>query len=222
LNAMPPDDLAQLQPNLKKCSMVAGTVLHAQGHAIEHVYFPVSGLISLLTVMRTGEQIETAMIGRNGVVGASIGCDGAQSTAQATVQIGGLAWQLQASRFLEMYQESATFRTLTNRFQNAILLQAQKWAACHALHTLTSRLCRWLLQCQDITGSDMVPLTQDSLSNVLGVRRTTVSVCAHALQTAGLIQYRRGHVSILNREGLKDLSCECYDDHVNKAVRQLL
>jgi CRP-like cAMP-binding protein len=216
LCVMAADDLAGLQPNLKKFSMAPGAVLHAPGQPIEHVYFPVSGMVSLLAVMRTGEQIETATIGREGVLGASIGCDGTESVGQAMVQIEGIAWQLQTSKFLEMYQASATFRTLMNRFQNLLLLQAQQWAACHALHTVTPRLCRWLLQSQDITQSDMVPLTQDALSHVLGVRRTTVTSCARALQTTGLIQYRRGHIKILNRDGLKDLACECYEAHSDR------
>jgi CRP-like cAMP-binding protein len=107
LCVMAADDLAGLQPNLKKFSMAPGAVLHAPGQPIEHVYFPVSGMVSLLAVMRTGEQIETATIGREGVLGASIGCGGTESVGQAMVQIEGIAWQLQTSKFLEMYQASA-------------------------------------------------------------------------------------------------------------------
>ena len=201
--------------------MVRGAVLHAPGGSIEHVYFPVSGMVSILTVMRTGEQIETAIIGREGVAGASIGSNGSQSAGQATVQIAGSAWQIQSSKFVELYKASEPFRTLINKFQNVILLQAQQSAACHALHTVEARLCRWLLQSQDITETDMVPLTQEFLSHMLGVRRTSVSLCAHALQNAGLIQYSRGHIKILNRDGLKEAACECYEvvrEHIDRAV----
>src|SRR4029453_12126928 len=126
--------------------------------------------------------------------------------------------------FLDLYQASEPFRTLMNRFQNVILLQAQQSAACHSLHTVEARLCRWLLQSQDTTGSDMVPLTQEFLSHMLGVQRTSVSLCAHTLQKAGLIQYRRGQNKILEREGIKESACECYDvvrEHINKAVPPL-
>jgi CRP-like cAMP-binding protein len=217
-------DLARLQPNLKNISMQLGTVLHAPGASIEHVYFPLSGMVSLLAVMRTGEQIETAIVGREGVVGASIGSGGSQSAGQATVQIAGSAWRIEAPKFLDLYQASSPFRTLMNRFQNIILLQAQQSAACHALHTVEARLCRWLLQSQDVTESDIVPLTQEFLSHMLGVRRNSVSLCAHALQTAGLVRYSRGQIKILNRDGLKESACECYEvirEHVDKAVPPL-
>ena len=155
------------------------------------------------------------------MAGASIGSDGSQSAGQATVQIAGSAWQIQSSKFLELYKASEPFRTLINKFQNVILLQAQQSAACHALHTVEARLCRWLLQSQDITETDMVPLTQEFLSHMLGVRRTSVSLCAHALQNAGLIAYSRGQIKILNRDGLKESACECYEvvrEHIDKAV----
>jgi CRP-like cAMP-binding protein len=217
-------DLERLQPNLKDFSMELGAVLHAPGASIKHVYFPLSGMVSLLVVMRTGEQIETGIVGREGVVGASIGSDGAQSAGQATVQIAGSAWRIDAAKFLALYQESILFRTLINKFQNVILLQAQQSAACHALHTVEARLCRWLLQSQDMIEADVVPLTQEFLSHMLGVRRSSVSLCAHALQTAGLIQYSRGQIRILNRDGLKESACECYEvirEHVDKAVPSL-
>jgi CRP-like cAMP-binding protein len=111
-----------------------------------------------------------------------------------------------------------------NKFQNVILLQAQQSAACHALHSVEARLCRWLLQSQDTTEVDLVPLTQEFLSHMLGVRRTSVSLCAHALQSAGLIRYARGKIKIVNREGLKESACECYEvirEHIDRAVPPL-
>ena len=201
--------------------MTRGTVLHAPGAPIEHVYFPVSGMISLLAVMKTGDQIETGIIGREGVAGGSIANDGWRSVCQATVQIPGSAWQVHSSKFLELHKASEPFRALVNGFQTIVYAQAQQSAACHALHTVEARLCRWLLQSQDITESDMVPLTQEFLSHMLGVRRTSVTLCAHALQAAGLIRYSRGEIRILDRKGLKESSCECYEalrEHIDKAA----
>lgn len=221
LNGLGADDLARLQPNLHKVSMVRGHVLHPAGAAIEHVYFPVSGMISVLAMMRTGEAIETAIIGREGVSGAAVGYNGSRSAGQAIVQIAGSAWQIPSARFSEVFRASEPFRALINKFQTVILLQAQQSAACHALHTVEARLCRWLLQSQDITESDIIPLTQEFLSHMLGVRRTSVSLCAHALQKAGLIRYSRGEIKIVNRSGLKDSACECYDvvrQYIDEAV----
>jgi CRP-like cAMP-binding protein len=134
-------------------------VLHAPGASIKHVYFPLGGMVSLLAVMRTGEQIETGIVGREGVVGASIGSNGSQSAGQATVQIAGSAWRIEAPKFLDLYRANTPFRTLMNRFQSVILLQAQQSAAWHALHTVEARLCRWLPQSQDVIESDIVPQT---------------------------------------------------------------
>jgi len=214
------DDRSRLQPSLKKTSMMLGQVLHAAGAPIQHVYFPVSGMVSLLAVMRTGEQIETGIIGKEGVVGASIGSHG-QPSVQATVQAAGSAWQIQATKFFELYKASEPFRMLIDRYQAVIFFQAQQSAACHALHTVEARMCRWLLQSQDATETDMVPLTQEFLSHMLGVRRPSVSLCANALQKAGLIQYSRGQIKIINRDGLKDSACECYEairECIDKAV----
>jgi CRP-like cAMP-binding protein len=224
LQRLGPNDLSRLQPHLTKFSMVVGAVLHAPGAPIEHVYFPLGGMVSLLAVMRTGEQIETAIVGREGVVGASIGSDGTESAGQATVQMAGSAWRIEGAKFLELYQESLPFRTIMNKFQNVILLQTQQSAACHALHSVEARLCRWLLQSQDTTETDLVLLTQDFLSHMLGVRRTSVSLSAHALQAAGLVRYSRGKIKIINREGLKESACECYEvirEHIDRALPPL-
>jgi CRP-like cAMP-binding protein len=120
----------------------------------------------------------------------------------------GTALMMPKSRFVDAYH--AHLRNLINRFQAIILIQARQNAACHALHSVRSRLCRWLLQSQDMIGSETFTLTQEFLSHMLGVRRTTVSIEAHALQEAGLIRYRRGHINILNRDGIEDCACECY------------
>jgi CRP-like cAMP-binding protein len=192
LKRMSAEDRAQLQPHLKKAALTRSAVLHAAGAPIEQVYFPLSGMVSVLALMRTGEAIETAIIGREGVVGAAVGTNGSRSAGQAMVQIPGSALQVESKKFSDLFKSSTSFRTLMSDYQTILLLQAQQSAACHAFHSVEARLCRWLLQSQDTTQSDTVPLTQEFLSHMLGVQRTSVSLSAHTLQKAGLVRYSRG------------------------------
>ncbi len=149
LSSLSPKDRIALGPHLKPFTMVQGTVLHPAGKAITRVYFPLSGMVSLLTVMRSGQQIETAIVGHAGVVGASIGSHGLYAFGQATVQIAGEALQIGSRPFLNAVNANGALRTAVNRFQSVILMQAQQSAACHALHAVEARLCRWLLQSRD-------------------------------------------------------------------------
>jgi CRP-like cAMP-binding protein len=225
LNLFSVADSAVIQTSLKKVPLIQGTVLYSSGDRIDQVYFPVSGMVSLLVVMKSGQQIETGIIGREGLVGGSIGYGGLASSGQATVQIEGSAWQVSSSKFLSLFKESAGLRKLVTDFQEAILFQAQQSSACHAVHTVEARLCRWLLQCQDVTQSDVIVLTQEFLSHMLGVQRNAVSLSAHKLQEAGLITYSRGTIKILDRAGLKASSCECYGairDYLDKAFPPLI
>ena len=216
------DDLAALEPHLKRVTMVRGTVLHPPARPIEHVYFPLSGMVSLLAVMKNGDMIETGIVGREGIVGASIASNGLYAFGQATVQIAGEAWQIKSDAFVKVFKAGERFQLVINRFQSVILLQAQQSAACHALHSVEARLCRWLLQSQDVIESDTVPLTQEFLSHMLGVQRNSVSLAATVLSEKGLIEYSRGNIKILNRDELKKCSCECYEvvhDFVNRMVK---
>jgi CRP-like cAMP-binding protein len=204
-------DFSALEPSLKKFQLIQGTVLHGPGETIDHVYFPTAGMVSLLAVMKTGEQIETGIVGREGVVGASVGSFGPISFGQSTVQIPGAAWQLKSDIFLKLFNKSESFRQATNAFYSVVVMQAQQSAACHALHTVEARLCRWLLQSRDVIESDAIHLTQEFLSHMLGVQRTAVSLSAMALQKKGLVEYSRGNIKILDRDGLKKGACECYE-----------
>ena len=201
-------DLAWLEPKLKRVSMTRGQLLHPVGAPIKDVYFPESGMVSMLTVMQSGEQIETAIIGREGIVGGWVAIDGVNANTQSTVQVEGSAWQISTTNFLQLYKTSETFRSAMNAYQGVILFQAQQSAGCHAIHSIQARFCRWLLISQDVLGSEHIPLTQEFLSHMLGVRRTSVSLCAHTLQKSGLIKYAR--IEILNRDGLIECACECY------------
>ena len=208
LRQLSADELKSVQPWLNLVQLQSNVVLHEQGGPIEHIYFPLSGMVSLLAVMQSGEAIETGIVGADGLLGGDAPVNG-HLFGQATVQMDGAALTAKA-QFLEAYNAHPHLRNLVNRYQSILLMQAQQNAACHALHSVRSRLCRWMLQSQDMIGSDTFILTQEFLSHMLGVRRNTVSVEAHSVQQAGLIRYRRGHITILNRDGLEECACECY------------
>jgi CRP-like cAMP-binding protein len=209
LRQLPTDELKSVQPWLVPKQLEPNAVLHEQGAVIDHIYFPLSGMISLLAVMQSGEAVETGIIGADGLFGGDAAINGYLSS-QATVQLDGTALMMPKSRFVDAYHAHPRLRNLVARYQSILLMQARQNAACHALHSVRSRLCRWLLQSHDMIGKDTFTLTQEFLSHMLGVRRTSVSIDAHALQEAGLIRYRRGNIKILNRQGLEDCACECY------------
>ncbi len=210
LEQLSPVDRETLLRHAKRYPLAHGEVLYEAGGLIQYVYFPLSGMISLLTIVTSGDAIETGIVGREGMIGGSVGTDGKTSFGQALVQIAGAAVRIPAAVFREQYEACTALRTLINRYQSFILVQAQQSAACHAIHTVEARLCRRLLQSRGTLGSDTVNLTQDFLSHMLGVQRSTVSLSAHALQQAGLIRYSRGKVQIVDAFGLEESACECY------------
>jgi CRP-like cAMP-binding protein len=210
LAALPPHELSLLAAHLKEAPLPQGAVLHEQGERIEHVYFPHDGIVSLLAIMGQGDAIETVSIGREGAVGAMVGVGSRRAVSRAVVQVAGHASRIAVPRFRKVVEESPTLREGVIRFGESLLIQIQQTAACNALHDVEARLSRWLLQSADRIGSDMVRLTHEFLSQMLGVRRPTVTVVARMLQQAGLIRYHRGHIEILDRRGLQDRACECY------------
>jgi CRP-like cAMP-binding protein len=169
-----------------------------------------SGLVSLVSVMEDGHEIETAIIGRDGAVGAFVGLGRWNAFARATVQIPATCAVITASHFRAAVSQNERIRDLMLRFRETLFGRVQQNAACNALHPLEDRLARWLLQALDLTDERELPLTQESLSKMLGVRRTSVTVIANRFQADGLIRYRRGHIVVLNRAGLEDAACECY------------
>jgi len=210
LATLPPHDFSLLAPHLRTAPLERGMMLHDVGEKIEHVYFPHTGMVSLVVVMQSGATVETATIGRAGAIGARAGL-GAQSTfARAIVQLPGTAAMLSAAQFHAAASQSQGIRELVVRYNDLLLAKIQQSVACNALHTLEERLCRWLLQTHDCMDGDVIPLTQEFLGQMLGVRRTTVTIAARLLQSAGLIRYRRGHIQILDRKALEDIACECY------------
>jgi CRP-like cAMP-binding protein len=210
LAVLPANDFSLLAPQLRTVPLERGAVLHDIGEPIEHVYFPHSGMVSLVTITRSGATVETASLGRAGIVGGSAGLGARQAVGRAIVQLPGTASRLLASRFHAAAKESEAIRELAIRYNDLLIAQIQQSVACNALHTLEARLCRWLLQTHDCVDGDTIPLTQEFLGQMLGVRRTSVTLAARLLQSAGMIRYRRGHIQVVDREGLEDAACECY------------
>ena len=202
--------LALIEPHLRQTKLPQGVILHEAGKAITTVYFPLSGMVSMLAVLQSGEAIETGVIGREGFVGGYLGARGWRSLGHAGMQISGEALTLNVRHFKKAYDASDELRILVNGYQSVVYFQAQQTAACQALHQVEARMCRWLLQAQDAVGGETLDLTQEFLSHMLGVRRTSVSASANKLQEEGLITYKRGVIRILDRKGLEKRSCECY------------
>jgi len=215
LASLPPENMAALVPHLRVVPLPQETVLFEAGDTIKAVYFPHTGIVSIVVDLASGETIETAMIGRDSLVGGSAALDDDIALNRAVVQVAGVASVVDVGTFRGLAQQSHTFHATMARHRQFILAQAQQSAACNAAHTLEARLSRWLLRCRGLLGSDDIPLTQEFLAEMLGARRTSVTLVASALKQAGFIQYRRGHISVIDVEGLRDSACECYK--TNKA-----
>jgi CRP-like cAMP-binding protein len=211
LAGLPKKDLALLTPYLKEIALVQGAVLQEQDEVVDQVYFPHDGIVSLLAVMQQGNAIETATIGNEGAVGSLSGLGPRRSHTRAVVQVSGSASRIPVARFRAAAEQSEAIRDVIGRYGEMLLIQVQQTAACNALHAVEARLSRWLLQARDRLGSNTIRLTHEFLSQMLGVRRTTVTVVANMLQRAGLIRYHRGTIEIINRQGLEAKACECYE-----------
>jgi CRP-like cAMP-binding protein len=196
-------------------------ILFEANDSISAVYFPYDAIISLVVTLSTGEAIEAAMVGRDGVVGASAALDGRISLSRAIVQIGGHGVTCPVDVLKQAARQSETLHALLIRHEQVVYAQAQQTAACNVTHTIEERLARWLLRARDLSQSDTLPFTQEFLGEMLGVRRTSVSVVAHTLQQAGFLKYARGRIQIADLEGLRQSACECYDT-VSKYYDRLL
>jgi CRP-like cAMP-binding protein len=210
LASLPAADFELIRPHLRSVVLEHEFVLARAGDVIPRVYFPHTGVISLVVSLSEGEMVEVAMIGRDSIFGASMVRDGAISLNDAMVQLPGSAFTLELAYFRAVAEQSLAFRETLVRHEQVLLIQAQQSAACNAYHTVEARLSRWLLRMHDLFDSETLPLTQGFLAQMIGVRRNSVSLVANTLQQAGLIRYRRGHIEITNLEGLEETACECY------------
>jgi CRP-like cAMP-binding protein len=218
LASLPRDHFDRLLPHLVTISLPQGDVLTEAGDEVDQIYFPHHGMLSLLAVLRDGKAIETATVGREGVVGAMAGLGLYKSLVRVVVQMPTACSRIPATHFRSAAAASDPVRNLCIRYNEVLLSQARVTAACNALHSIEARFCRWLLQSADRAGSDTINLTQEFLAEMLGVRRTSVTEVASKMQGAGLITYSRGVIKILDRHALMRTSCECYETLLDQSA----
>jgi CRP-like cAMP-binding protein len=218
LASLPRDHFDRLLSHLSTVHLQQGVVLMEAGDEVDQIYFPHYGMLSLLSVLRDGKAIETATVGREGVVGAMAGLGLYKSLVRTVVQMPMACSKIPATYFRTAAAASDPVRNLCIRYNEVLLSQARVTAACNALHSIEARFCRWLLQSADRAASDTVSLTQEFLAEMLGVRRTSVTEVASKVQGAGVITYSRGVIKILDRQALMRMSCECYETLVDQSA----
>jgi CRP-like cAMP-binding protein len=216
LAALPANEYKRIEPALDVIRLELKAFLHKPGEPIRHVYFPGSGFCSMLTVLADGSMVEVATIGREGMVGVSAVFDGGPPTSVTMVQgETDTCYRMTADAFRREMDRRGPLHELVTRYAQALVGFVMQSTACNAMHSVEQRLARWLLLAQDRMGRDDFPLTQEFVAMMLGATRPTVTVVAGTLQKAGLITYHRGHVTIVDREGLEAASCECYRTATN-------
>jgi CRP-like cAMP-binding protein len=210
LASLPQNIFAAIEPRLARVSLNFADVVAEPGEPIRRVYFPITGVVSLVVDMTDGSIIETAMVGRDGVANATSALDGKVAMYRGIIQLAGEAVAIAPDDLRSLAREFEPLQSILIRHEQLLLAQAQQSAGCNASHTVEARMCRWLLRMRDLSGDDL-KLTQEFLAQMLGVRRTSVSVVAGTLQQAGFIRYRRGNIRLLDIDQLRDGACECYE-----------
>lgn len=210
LAALPDSEWQHWQAQLELVDMPLGQVLYESDSKMTHVYFPINAIVSLLYVMEDGASAEIAVVGNEGMVGIALFMGGESTPSRAVVQSAGQGFRLKAAVMKAEFDKSGPVLHLLLRYTQALITQMSQTAVCNRHHTLDQQLCRWLLLSLDrLSGSELV-MTQELIANMLGVRREGVTEAALKLQKAGLIRYARGRITILDRLGLEQRTCECY------------
>ena len=211
LASLPYEDFQLLIPHLSSVQLAQGAVLAEPGAEVDQAYFPLSGAVSLLVLMRDGKAVETGTVGCEGILGAISGISPCTWQVKAVAQLPMFAGRVASTEMRKVLAASKPVADLCLRYNEVLLAQTRITAACNALHQVEARFCRWLLQTRDRAESDTIMLTQEFLSEMLGVRRTSVTEVASKIQAAGAISYSRGIIKIIDLDALKALSCECYE-----------
>jgi len=210
LAALPEPEFQRLAPTLEAVALATGTALYESGRPQPHLYFPTSGIVSLLYLLEDGASTEIALTGREGVVGVSLFMGGGVTPSRAVVQIAGHAWRMRAAAMKRSFDRGEALQGLLLRFTQGLITQMTQTAVCNRHHAVDQQLCRWLLLMLDRLSSSEVLMTQELIANMLGVRREGVTEAAGKLQEESLIEYRRGRIRVLDRSRLEGRVCECY------------
>jgi CRP-like cAMP-binding protein len=210
LASLPEEEWSRWSPLLEIVEMPLGQVLYESGVTLTFVYFPITSIVSLLYVMENGASAEIAVVGNEGIVGVSLFMGGESTPSRAVVQSAGLGCRLEAQVMKSEFNRAGPVLHLLLRYTQALITQMAQTAVCNRHHSVDQQLCRWLLLSLDRLQGDELIMTQELIANMLGVRREGVTEGALKLQKADLIRYARGHITVLNREGLEQRTCECY------------
>ena len=226
LAALPAEIVKRLTPHLELTSLPLGEVLYESGCQLHYVYFPTTSIVSLNYVMENGASAEIAGVGNEGILGISLFMGGNTTPSRATVQTSGHCYRLQGRLMMEEFnrtggRRSGAMQNLFLRYTQALMTQMSQTAVCNRHLSVEQQLCRWLLSTLDRLPSNELTMTQELIASMLGVRREGITETAGNLQRAGLISYRRGHITVIDRKGLESLACECYDV-VKKEFHRLL
>jgi CRP-like cAMP-binding protein len=211
LAALPSAARERVYPQLQLVEMPLGKVLYEPGDLLRHVYFPIDCIVSLLYVMESGASAEISVVGNEGLIGIALFMGGETTPSRAVVQSAGHAYRLDGERLKLEFHRNGGMQVLLLRYTQALITQMAQTAVCNRHHSVDQQLCRWLLLSLDRLASNQLNMTQELIANMLGVRREGVTDAAGKLQTLGVIRYQRGHITVLDRPKLEELSCECYE-----------
>jgi CRP-like cAMP-binding protein len=210
LDALSPAARERLLPHLQVVELPLGRVLYESGDTLRHIYFPTDSIVSLLYVLEDGASAEIAVVGNDGAIGVALFMGGETTTNRAIVQSAGSAYRLSGSRLKQEFERHGEMLHILLRYTQALITQMAQTAVCNRHHSVDQQLCRWLLLSLDRLSSNQLAMTQELIANMLGVRREGVTEAAGKLQRLGVINYIRGHITVLDRPKLEQLSCECY------------
>ncbi len=210
LAALSPEAQQRIFPHLEEVPLPLGKVLYEPGDKMRHVYFPTDCIVSLLYVMESGASAEISVVGNEGLVGISLFMGGESTSSRALVQSGGSGYRLPGQRLIDEFNLHGQLMSLVLRYTQALITQMAQTAVCNRHHSIDQQLCRWLLLSLDRLPTSHLIMTQELIANMLGVRREGVTEAAGRLQRLGVIEYRRGHIEVVDRIKLEKLSCECY------------
>ena len=221
LAALPAGEFKRVQSNLSPVSFKLGEVLYESGDKMNYVYFPTTAIVSLLYVMENGATAEIGIVGNDGLIGVSLFMGGDTTTSRAIIQSAGDAFKMNAKDLKDAFALGGAFQQMLLRYTQALITQISQTAVCNRLHSVEQQLCRWLLLSHDRLESDKLVMTHDLISNMLGVRREGVTLAAQKLAKRKLIKNVRGTITVIDRQGLEEAVCECYEV-VNNEYNRLL